>query len=313
MVLTPARRVAAAVVAVAATLLLAACGGTSATPTTASVQPGAPLTSPTEGPSPSTADVVAAPAVVGATLPGHVHNLAYSGDTLLFGTHGGLWEQAPGQAPQAVSEEAFDVMGFTPQGDRWLASGHPAAGSTAPGNLGLLESTDEGVTWQPVALSGEVDFHRLVAAGDRLFGINSADNALLRSDDDGRSWTSAGTVPLFDLAVDPGNPDTLLGTTADGPVISIDAGSTFQSAPAPTLIALLAWTRRALVGVAADGQVLESTDRGASWQAKGRVTGQPAAVAADGSRVAVLADGAVYESTDDGATFTQRVTGITGH
>jgi hypothetical protein len=56
--------------------------------------------------------------------------------------------------PKAVSQEAFDVMGFTKNGDRWLASGHPAAGSTAPGDLGLLESTDEGVTWSPVALSG---------------------------------------------------------------------------------------------------------------------------------------------------------------
>ena len=290
MALTPARPFAAAALAVAAGLILTACGGSSATSTT-----------------------VSASAVDGGTLPAHVHNLAYNGDTLLFGTHEGLWEQAPGQAPKAVSAEAFDVMGFTQNGDRWLASGHPAAGSTAPGSLGLLESTDEGVTWSPVALSGEVDFHRLVAAGDQLFGINSADNALLRSDDGGRSWTSAGAVPLFDLAVAPDNPDTLLGTTADGPVISTDAGTTFEAAPAPALIAFLAWTPRALVGVAADGQVLESTDRGASWQAKGQVSGPPAAVAADGGRVAVLAGGVVYESSDNGATFTQRVTGITGH
>ena len=290
MALTPARPFAAAALAVAAGLILTACGGSSATSTT-----------------------VSASAVDGGTLPAHVHNLAYNGDTLLFGTHEGLWEQAPGQAPKAVSAEAFDVMGFTPNGDRWLASGHPAAGSTAPGALGLLESIDEGVTWSPVALSGEVDFHRLVAAGDQLFGINSADNALLRSDDGGRSWTSAGAVPLFDLAVAPDNPDTLMGTTADGPVISTDAGTTFEAAPAPALIAFLAWTPRALVGVAADGQVLESTDRGANWQAKGQVAGPPAAVAADGSRVAVLSGGVVYESSDNGATFTQRVTGITGH
>ena len=290
MALTPARPFAAAALAVAAGLILTACGGSSATSTT-----------------------VSASAVDGGTLPAHVHNLAYNGDTLLFGTHEGLWEQAPGQAPKAVSQEAFDVMGFTQNGDRWLASGHPAAGSTAPGALGLLESIDEGVTWSPVALSGEVDFHRLVAAGDQLFGINSADNALLRSDDGGRSWTSAGAVPLFDLAVAPDNPDTLMGTTADGPVISTDAGTTFEAAPAPALIAFLAWTPRALVGVAADGQVLESTDRGANWQAKGQVAGPPAAVAADGSRVAVLSGGVVYESSDNGATFTQRVTGITGH
>jgi hypothetical protein len=41
--------------------------------------------------------------------------------------------------------------------------------------------------------------------------------------------------------------------------------------------------------------------------------GDKVAVAADGSRVAVLAGGVVYESSDNGATFTQRVTGITGH
>ena len=64
MVLTPGPAVVAAALAFAAGLLLSSCGGTSTTSTT-----------------------VSASAVDGATLPAHVHNLAYKGDTLLFGTH----------------------------------------------------------------------------------------------------------------------------------------------------------------------------------------------------------------------------------
>lgn len=251
--------------------------------------------------------------VSGSDLPGHVHNLAFDGATLVLGTHEGLWSQAPGQGPARVSRQAFDVMGFTKADDRWLASGHPGHDEDGPADLGLLQSTDRGVTWEPASLTGEVDFHRLVAAGDRIFGISSADNALLRSDDAGRTWTTLGTAPLYDIAVDPADPDTLIATTQDGPVRSTDAGATFAPLSAPSLIALLAWTDGQLVGVDTDGHVLTSADVGDTWRDLTILPMQPMALAADGSRIAVLAGGTVFESTDGGMTFTERITGIQGH
>ncbi|MDP1876362.1 MAG: hypothetical protein Q8M17_02220 [Actinomycetota bacterium] len=48
-----------------------------------------------------------------------------------------------------MSQDAFDVMGLVRAGERWLASGHPGEGMDAPGDLGLIESTDGGRTFEP--------------------------------------------------------------------------------------------------------------------------------------------------------------------
>lgn len=313
--MTPMTLRLAAVVA-PAMVLIAACSGTSAQPAEAPSQAASAIPSPSTRGSEPPSEPAGEPAgepVSGSDVPGHVHNLGYDGATLLLGTHEGLWAQVPGQSPVQISEKAFDVMGFATAGNRWLASGHPGADEDGPHDLGLLESTDQGVTWEPVSLSGEVDFHRLVTAGERIYGISSADNALLRSDDAGGTWTTLGTAPLYDIAVDPADPDTLLATTADGPVRSTDAGATFAPVLAPSLIALIAWTGDQLVGVDTDGLVLTSTDAGDSWQRPGRLPTQPMALAADGSRIAALVDGTVFESSDGGSTFTERISGIEGH
>ncbi len=236
----------------------------------------------------------------------HVHNLALDGDRLLLGTHEGLWEQLPGQDPTLLSAEIFDVMGLTRDGSRWLASGHPGPGMDAPADLGLLESVDDGRSWRPVSLSGEVDFHRLAAAGTVVVGISAHDGALLRSTDDGRSWSDLGTPSLLDIALDPDSGMTVLGTTQAGPVRSTDGGYTFVPVVDAPALALLAWTAGSLVGVSPDGKVFRSADSGESWEPAGSVRGQPEAVAASGTFVTVLVDDTLFESADGGVTFAAR-------
>ena len=52
------------------------------------------------------------------------HNLAYHGDTLLFGTHEGRWEQAPGQAAKAVPPGNPDsLLGVTADGGATFTQG----------------------------------------------------------------------------------------------------------------------------------------------------------------------------------------------
>lgn len=51
-------------------------------------------------------------------------------------------------------------------------------------------------------LSGEVDFHRLAPSDSVVVGLNAADGRLLRSDDDGATWTDLGVPGLYDLAID---------------------------------------------------------------------------------------------------------------
>ena len=244
---------------------------------------------------------------------GHVHNLTLAGDRLLLGTHEGLWEQAPGQPGQLLSDPPFDVMGFALSGQQMLTSGHPGQGQDLPADLGLRQSTDGGTTWTGVSLEGQVDFHRLRAAGVVVLGLSAHDGRLLRSTDRGRTWADLGTPPLFDLALDPADTDHVVGTTEQGPVISTDGGVTFAPITGAPLLALLAWAPKALYGVAPDGVLHTSIDGGSTWQVTGSVPGQPAALTADAGRVVVLAGDTIVESTDGGVSFTPRITEIAGH
>ena len=249
----------------------------------------------------------------GAEMAGHIHNLAYDGRQLLIGTHEGLWKQAPGSMPVLVSDDAFDVMGLTTTGDRWLASGHPGEGMDAPAVLGLLQSTDQGRTWAEVSLGGEVDFHRLAASRALVVGLNAHDGRLLRSVDGGTTWTDLGVPGLYDLAVSPADPAIIVGTTENGPVRSIDSGASFQAVAGAPLIALLAWTGGTLYGVDVDGRIHESTDDGVIWKPLGALPALPSALAATGTTVAALIGDIVLESVDGGTSFTPRITDLGGH
>ncbi len=243
----------------------------------------------------------------------HVHNLTLDGNRLLVGTHEGLWAQSDGEAAQLVSDPPFDVMGLALAGQRMFASGHPGEGQDLPADLGLRESTDDGVTWTSVSLEGQVDFHRLSTTGRVLLGLSSSDGRLLRSTDAGATWTDLGTPPLYDLAVNPTDAEKVVGTTEQGPVASSDGGTSFTPIAGAPLLALLSWTPSHLYGVTPDGIVHTSTDEGASWDEVGTVPGQPAAMAAQGKHLVVLAGDTIYESTDGGATFAPRITGVAGH
>lgn len=251
--------------------------------------------------------------ITGAEITGHIHNLVYEGRQLLFGTHEGLWEQAAGAKPALLADDAFDVMGLTTTGDRWLASGHPSEGMDAPAVLGLLQSTDEGRTWAEVSLGGDVDFHRLAASRALVVGLNAHDGRLLRSVDGGTTWTDLGVPGLYDLAVSPADPAIIVGTTENGPVRSIDSGASFQAVAGAPLLALLAWTGGTLYGVDVDGRIHESTDDGVIWKPLGALPSQASALAATGTTVAALVGDIVLESVDGGTSFTPRITDLGGH
>lgn len=305
-------RAAAAVGGALAVLLVAGCGAAAEGGADAGTAVAVPL--PEGGadadPSPAGPPAPAAPVSADGIDIGHVHNISLDGDAVLLGTHEGLYRQDPGSAPERVGEP-FDVMGFSPGGDRWLASGHPGAGMDAPADLGLLASTDAGTTWQQVSLAGEADFHRLTASGATVLGVNSGDGLLWRSGDGGARWTTHGKGP-FDVALDPGDPAQAIAATGSGPTSSSDGGRTWAPIPGAPLIAYVAWTGTGIVGAAPDGQILLSPDGGATWTPTGAVDGQPAGLAASGGRLVVLQGGTLWESTDAGATFTERITGLPG-
>ena len=162
-----------------------------------------------------------------ALAPGvdHVHGAVVVDGRLLLGTHTGLVEAAlPSGRTERIGETKDDIMGLAATGATLFASGHPGEGNTLPDPLGLLRSDDGGVTWQPVSLTGEVDFHGLTADGDRIAGIGTRDGVLVSSDG-GATWQDIGvddatSVAWFQGALWFTSPDGLR-TWRDGAVADV--------------------------------------------------------------------------------------------
>jgi hypothetical protein len=243
--------------------------------------------------------------------PRHIHGLGVdpSDNALFIATHTGLWRAPAGsQRAQRVGDSRQDVMGFTVAGpNHFLGSGHPDARQDLPPLLGLIQSTDDGRSWQTVSLLGEADFHVLRYRAGRIYGFDATNGRLMASADDGRSWRQlAPPGPLLDLAIDPNNVDRLLAATEDTLWRSTDGGNTWRGAAKRA--GLLAWPAAdALYLVDATGTVHRSGDAGKTFAAVGDVGGQPAAFSHHLDELLLaLHDSTVKRSTDGGHTWQVR-------
>ncbi|GAA1804734.1 hypothetical protein GCM10009682_28010 [Luedemannella flava] len=239
---------------------------------------------------------------------GHVHGLAVDHATggLYAATHVGLFRIDGEHTAARVSQDTPDLMGFTSVGQgHFLASGHPGEDGKGPGNLGLIESTDGGVTWQNTSLAGAADFHGLRAAHGKVYGYNSADGAFMVSTDH-RTWERRSTLALGAFAVSPTDPQTVIAVGRDGLQRSTDGGRSWAVVGGAPAIWTLTWDEPAyLWGAAADGGVWQSTDGGTTWKLGGRLPAQPQALATHGSTLfAAVAGDEILTSTDGAVTWT---------
>jgi hypothetical protein len=245
----------------------------------------------------------------------HIHGLGVHprNGMLYIATHFGLFTAASGETKvQRVGDSRQDIMGFSVfSAERFIGSGHPERGdSELPPNLGLIESTDGGKSWQPVSLLGEADFHVLRSRGDTVYGFNGLTGKLMTSRNGGRDWDEHDPPgPMLDLAIDPSDPQHIVASVEEGLVESRDAGRGWRPlADGP--VGLLAWPEPGrLYFVDAAGVVSSSPDGGRSWREMGSIDAQPAAFAAAGGELyAALPDGTVKRSSDDGASWSVRAT-----
>lgn len=260
------------------------------------------------------------PAPAGASSAGtaitHVHAITRDTGTgagagaeagmILLATHEGLFRLQDRELTQ--TGPVVDLMGFTvtPEG-RYLASGHPGTGTDLPEPVGLIESTDQGETWQVLSRGGESDFHALAAGPDRVLGFDGQ----LRASSDGRTWdTLEITSAPAALAIAPGT-GTILATTEDGVMRSDDDGATWEILKTPELISLVDWADgQTIVGAGVDGNLLTSRDAGKTWTASdeplGEITALGASITADGEiETLIVADSTVLRTTDGGKTTQQ--------
>ncbi|WP_298866810.1 F510_1955 family glycosylhydrolase [uncultured Microbacterium sp.] len=237
-------------------------------------------------------------------LPAHVHAVvvAPASDQLLLGTHEGVYPvSSTGELGDQIGDTGFDAMGLTATSQALIASGHPGpqTPSNLPGpNLGIIRSSDGGLSWEPVAFTGEKDFHALAAgADDTVYGIATDGSDVLRSDDGGTSWapTGARLEDTAGIAVD--TTGRVVAATPAGLQLSTDRAVSFAAWPdAPLLYTVGASPdRETLVGVATDGRVWLLTADEDQWRESGMVEGQVQAVgiAADGMIVVVDEDSIV--------------------
>lgn len=244
--------------------------------------------------------------------PVHVHGLGYDAQarTLYIATHTGLFELPDGAARATrIGESHQDTMGFTLlEPGVFLGSGHPDARQDLPPHLGLLKSVDRGRSWMPVSLLGQADFHVLRARGTRIYGFDASNERLLASANSGRTWaTLPAPEPVFDLAVDPRNPDHLLASGGAVLYRSENGGRTWQ-AVASGVAGYLAWpTGNRLFVSAHDGAFLTADSPRGPWRARTPPGPVSALLAVDAITLfAALHDGTIKESGDGGLTWKVR-------
>ena len=245
----------------------------------------------------------------GSSDYGHMHGLGVADGALYIASHNGLFRAPRGeQKPEQVDPSGRDVMGFSVvSGDRFVGSGHPGPLAGGPSNLGLIESRDGGKTWENISLLGEVDFHVLRTAGRRVYGFDASEGFMV-SGDGGREWDKRDVpAAMFDLAIDPQDPQRLVAATEAGLLASGDGGKAWRPVN-QQLAGLLAWPQRnELFLVDGEGRVQRSADGGRSFTETGTAGGQPAAfIASQGDLYVALADGSVKRSADGGKSWTVR-------
>lgn len=237
----------------------------------------------------------------------------------LLATNRGFWRVTPdGEDVEPVRGEVRAGSRRSPVGTfleleiddqgRWLGSGHPDdADAGLPQYLGVMQSEDQGRTWQVLSRLGDADLHKILRKHGRVYAFDAVLSAMLISDDDGRTFAERFTPRglVIDFEVDPQDPERLVASTEQELFRSEDGGKRWRALAAGEGIRLAWPAPDKLYRATKDGTVEVSGDGGSSFERVGEVDGEPYKFRAVGPDELHLAtgDARILHTTDGAKTW----------
>ena len=193
-------------------------------------------------------------------------------------------------------------MGLATNQTALFASGHPGINSKFAQPVGVLSSSDNGVTWKQVSLKGEVDFHMLEVGKSDMYGVDSGKGELMYSANLGKSWSSRGNNTYTDIAID---------SSKAGAAFGLKKGQIYKSSDSfkseKIIKSKLAFSAIELVGkrfYAVSGSNLYlSTNGAASWAALATFDKPIGVISTSESMLLVAAGDKILISKDLGKSF----------
>ncbi|MCC6372627.1 MAG: T9SS type A sorting domain-containing protein [Bacteroidia bacterium] len=149
---------------------------------------------------------------------------------------GGLWKTTNNGATWSTTTDFLNVIGCsdlavdpTNTNTLYLATGDGDAGDSP--SIGVLKSTDGGLTWNSTGLTAQPSnnflIRRLLINPNNTQIVLAATNAgIYRTINGGTSWTQINTVNTYDMEFKPGDP-TIVYATGAYFYLSTNSGATF--------------------------------------------------------------------------------------
>jgi hypothetical protein len=232
----------------------------------------------------------------------HIHHVKAVENKVLVLTHEGLYELVGKNDMKLVGKEKTDVMGFTTLGKEWLASGHPAEGSTMPNPIGLIKSIDGGLNWKAISLVGKVDFHFLEGAGTDLYGADSQSRELMYSANSGTTWRSLGANAFADIAVSPKKSATAIALKDSELLLTDNAFKTSSKIKSSLQFTQIEWNKSGLWALSGSS-LYKSTNSGKTWTKQSTFKGAPGILSASDQLMLVTVGSDIYTSKNSGKKF----------
>lgn len=190
------------------------------------------------------------------TTDAHIHSVQFfeSSKSLIIGTHDGLFRTEPGASELVTVMLGPDFMGFIQNpftATTYWGSGHYASGGFS--NWGFSQSTDSGVTWAEVTLTGTVDFHEMAVSPDAqglVAGVWTWNGQVYVSADAGVNWDNYAWAPeVTSMEIeDPTGPVLLLASSAGIDRVVLPTLTSTRVVTGVSDVARSAWRRIRLRG-----------------------------------------------------------------